>query len=84
MFVRSYRIIFSLFPEWAQGGDLEAISKAGMNDQVGLLVNSSRQIIYASSGEDFAEAARKEAMALQQEMSRLPRRLSFPHLLRVN
>jgi len=55
----------------AQGGDLEAISKAGMNDQVGLLVNSSRQIIYASSGEDFAEAARKEAMALQQEMSRL-------------
>jgi len=54
----------------AQGGDLEAVSKAGMNTQCGLLVNSSRAIIYASSGEHFAEAARKEAMTMQSEMSR--------------
>jgi len=53
----------------AQGGDLEAVSKAGMNAQCGLLVNSSRAIIYASSGEDFAEAARKEAVKVQSDMS---------------
>jgi orotidine-5'-phosphate decarboxylase len=53
----------------AQGGDLEAVSKAGMNTQCGLLVNSSRAIIYASSGEDFAEAAGKEALKVQREMS---------------
>ncbi len=53
----------------AQGGDLEAVSKAGMNPECGLLVNSSRAIIYASSGEDFADAARKEAQKVQKEMS---------------
>lgn len=53
----------------AQGGDLEAVSKAGLNAQCGLLVNSSRAIIYASSGEDFADAARKEAIKIQLEMS---------------
>lgn len=53
----------------AQGGDLEAVSKAGMNMQCGLLVNSSRAIIYASSREDFAETARAEAKKVQQEMS---------------
>ncbi|MEY4930186.1 MAG: orotidine-5-phosphate decarboxylase [Bacteroidota bacterium] len=53
----------------AQGGDLEAVSKAGMNSQCGLLVNSSRAIIYASAGEDFAEAARKEASKVQREMT---------------
>lgn len=53
----------------AQGGDLAAVSRAGMNAQCGMLVNSSRAIIYASSGEDFAEAARKEAFNMQQEMS---------------
>lgn len=53
----------------AQGGDLEAVSKAGINSQCGLLVNSSRAIIYASSGEDFAEAARKEALKVQKDMS---------------
>lgn len=53
----------------AQGGDLEAVSKAGMNSQCGLLVNSSRAIIYASAGEDFAEAARKEASKVQGEMA---------------
>jgi orotidine-5'-phosphate decarboxylase len=53
----------------AQGGDLEAVSKAGINAQCGLLVNSSRSIIYASTAEDFADAARNEARKVQQEMS---------------
>jgi len=53
----------------AQGGNLDAVSKAGMNAQCGLLVNSSRAIIYASNDEYFAEAARKEAQAVQHEMS---------------
>ncbi len=55
----------------AQGGDLEAVSKYGMNKQCGLLVNSSRAIIYASSGEDFAEAAKMEAIKMKDEMSQL-------------
>lgn len=53
----------------AQGGDLQAISKQGMNAQCGLLVNASRSILYASSGEDFAEAAKSEAQKLQAEMA---------------
>lgn len=53
----------------AQGGDLRAVSRAGMNKQCGLLVNSSRQIIYASSGSDFAEKAREVALSIQQEMA---------------
>ncbi len=52
----------------AQGGSLQEVSKAGMNNHCGLLVNSSRGIIYASSGEDFAERAGESAKALQQEM----------------
>lgn len=55
----------------AQGGDLKKLSQYGMNDHCGLLVNSSRAIIYASQGEDFAEAARSEAQKLQIEMSQL-------------
>ncbi|MFW5760395.1 MAG: orotidine-5'-phosphate decarboxylase [Cyclobacteriaceae bacterium] len=53
----------------AQGGDLEEVSKHGFNSQCGLLVNSSRGIIYASSGEDFAEAAGEAAQAMQQQMA---------------
>jgi orotidine-5'-phosphate decarboxylase len=53
----------------AQGGDLEAVSKLGMNKECGLLVNSSRAIIYASSDKDFAEAAAKEARKIQLLMS---------------
>jgi orotidine-5'-phosphate decarboxylase len=53
----------------AQGGDLESVSKAGINIQCGLIVNSSRAVIYASSKEDFAEAARTEAKKVQQEMN---------------
>jgi orotidine-5'-phosphate decarboxylase len=52
----------------AQGGSLEAVCKYGMNANVGLLVNSSRGIIYASNGEDFAEAAKQNAKVIQQQM----------------
>jgi orotidine-5'-phosphate decarboxylase len=53
----------------AQGGDLEAICAHGLNKDCGLLVNSSRGILYASAGIDFAEKARAEALALQQSMA---------------
>ena len=52
----------------AQGGNLKELSKYGMNSECGLLVNSSRGIIYASAGEDFAEKAREKAQELQREM----------------
>lgn len=52
----------------AQGGSLEDVAQYGWNDDCGLLVNSSRQIIYASNGIDFAEKAKIEAQKLQQEM----------------
>lgn len=52
----------------AQGGDLHAVSKAGFNGQCGLLVNSSRAIIYASDKTDFADAARREAKKVQEGM----------------
>lgn len=52
----------------AQGGNLQDVCKFGMNDSVGLLINSSRGIIYASNQEDFAQKAREEAIKLQQEM----------------
>jgi len=52
----------------AQGGSLHEVCKYGMNDNVGLLINSSRQIIYASNQKDFAQKARKEALMLQTEM----------------
>lgn len=54
----------------AQGGDLGEVSKYGMNSQCGLLVNSSRGIIYASDGEDFAKRAGEEAYKLHQQMSK--------------
>ncbi|MDP6907925.1 MAG: orotidine 5'-phosphate decarboxylase, partial [Flavobacteriales bacterium] len=44
------------------------VAKYGLNDQCGLLVNSSRGIIYASSGEDFADAAREVAHDHQKQM----------------
>ncbi|MFT6321500.1 MAG: orotidine-5'-phosphate decarboxylase [Granulosicoccus sp.] len=52
----------------AQGGDLQKLSEYGLNDVCGLLVNSSRGIIFASEGEDFAEQARASALKLQQGM----------------
>ena len=55
----------------AQGGSLAEVCKYGMNANVGLLINSSRGIIYASNGVDFAEKAREEALKLQQEMEEI-------------
>lgn len=52
----------------AQGGSLVEVCKYGMTPDCGLIVNASRSIIYASNGEDFAEAARAEALSLQQQM----------------
>ncbi len=52
----------------AQGGNLQEVCKYGMNDTVGLLINSSRGIIYASNKKDFAEAAAKKAEELQTQM----------------
>ena len=52
----------------AQGGNLQDVCKYGMNSNVGLLINSSRGIIYASNNNDFAEAAATKAKELQQEM----------------
>jgi len=52
----------------AQGGSLQEVVKNGMNKQCGLLVNSTRSIIYASNKEDFADKAREEALLLQKEM----------------
>ena len=52
----------------AQGGSLQEVCKYGITKNVGLLVNSSRGIIYASTGTDFAEIAAKKAQEIQQQM----------------
>lgn len=54
----------------AQGGSLTDVCRYGLNSRCGLLVNSSRGIIYASHGEDFADAARREAEKLHTEMAK--------------
>lgn len=53
----------------AQGGDLQAVAKNGLNAECGLLVNSSRGIIYASNGSDFALRAGEKAKELQEQMA---------------
>lgn len=53
----------------AQGGDLQGVCKFGLNRDIGLLINSSRGIIYASAERDFAEKAREKATELQSEMN---------------
>lgn len=53
----------------AQGGSLKEVAEYGMNDQCGLLVNSSRAIIYVDKTENFAAASREAAKAVQQEMA---------------
>ena len=58
----------------AQGGSLEEVCKYGMTQDCGLIVNSSRGIIYASKGHDFADAARKAALEVQQQMAELLKR----------
>lgn len=55
----------------AQGGDLQAVAHNGLNNECGLLVNSSRGIIYASNGSDFALRAGEEAHKLQSQMAEL-------------
>jgi len=55
----------------AQGGSLQEVCKYGMSDTIGLLINSSRGIIYASNGIDFAEKAREEALKVQVEMQEI-------------
>ncbi len=72
----SFKIIRALVPNHfllvpgvgAQGGNLKEVCEYGLNNQVGLLVNSSRGIIYASRQTDFAEAAKNKAFELQQQM----------------
>jgi orotidine-5'-phosphate decarboxylase len=54
----------------AQGGDVAEICEAGINARGGLLINSARQIIYASSGQDFAGRAREMAMATREPMKK--------------
>ncbi len=53
----------------AQGGSLEEVCRYGMTRDCGLLVNSSRGIIYASNGTDYAEVAAQKAKELQQQMA---------------
>ncbi len=55
----------------AQGGSLEEVAKYGMNQNCGLIVNSSRGIIYADDSNKFAEAAAEKASELQKEMAYL-------------
>jgi len=62
----------------AQGGDLQAVAKFGLNDHCGLLVNASRSILFASAGKDFLEKAALEAMSMQKDMEAI---LSFRGLL---
>ena len=53
----------------AQGGTVEEVAQYGLNENCGLLVNSSRGIIFASKGEDFAQAAAREARILAEKMA---------------
>jgi orotidine-5'-phosphate decarboxylase len=55
----------------AQGGNLQEVAGNGMNDRCGLIVNASRSVIYAGSGESFARDARREAEKLRKQMSAL-------------
>lgn len=61
----------------AQGGDLNEVCKFGLNQNIGLLINSSRSIIYASNGLDFAEKAKEEAHKVQMEMSEIMANFQF-------
>ena len=61
----------------AQGGSLQEVCKYGLNDEIGLLINSSRGIIYASSGKDFAASAREKSMELQKEMASILSEMNY-------
>jgi orotidine-5'-phosphate decarboxylase len=63
---------FLLIPGFgAQGGSLEEVCKYGLNDQCGLLINSSRGIIYSGNDENFAQAAREKALEIQLQMKKI-------------
>ena len=55
----------------AQGGNLQEVCKYGLSENIGLLINSSRGIIYASKEEEFAQKAALKARELQQEMAEI-------------
>jgi orotidine-5'-phosphate decarboxylase len=57
----------------AQGGDFDAVVSHGINDDIGLLINSAREIIYAGKGKDFAAQARLKALELQSQMALIVR-----------
>jgi len=57
-----------------QGGSLKEVARYGMTKDIGLLVNASRSIIFASNGENFADKAREEAAKMQEEMESLMKR----------
>ena len=61
----------------AQGGSLSEVCKYGMNSNIGLLINSSRAIIYASNGVNFAEKVREETQKMQLEMAAILNRATF-------
>lgn len=61
----------------AQGGSLEDVANFGWNSDCGLLVNSSRAIIYASNNQDFAEKAREEAQNIQVQMAKILKEKDF-------
>ena len=61
----------------AQGGSLEEVAEYGMNSHCGLLVNSSRGIIYASSSQDFAKVVRQKSLELQNKMSEILKNASL-------
>ena len=61
----------------AQGGSLEDVCQYGMNKDCGLLVNSSRAIIYADSSEQFAQAAGHAAQEVQQQMANILEKAQF-------
>lgn len=81
----AFQYIRSLAPEHfylvpgvgAQGGDAEKICQFGMNTDGGLLINSARQIIYASNGQDFAEKAREVALANNQTLQKFLKTVSL-------
>ena len=60
----------------AQGGSLEEVCQYGLTKDIGLLINSSRGIIYASRSDDFAERAREKARMLQQQMEAIMEKIS--------
>ena len=62
----------------AQGGDLQTIAKSAINSEIGILINSSRSIIYAGQEEDFALKAQEKAKAYQLEMEKILK--SYNHI----